>query len=71
MIIVPLCLCYLKMIALLESASEKEAVSQALSQPATFSAQKVYDAIRKVEIKTNVLDIAATLQRNGRYFLCR
>lgn len=71
MIFVPLYLCYLKMFADLESEYEKEAVSQALTQPATFSAQTLYDAIRKVEINRNVLDTAATLQRNGMYFFCR
>lgn len=67
----PLYFCYLKMFADLESECEKEMVSQALSPPATFSAQKLYDEIKKVEINSNVLDTAATLQRNGMYFLCR
>ncbi|MCI4382555.1 hypothetical protein PGIGA_G00016140 [Pangasianodon gigas] len=47
-----------QMFAELESECEKEAVSQS-------SAQKLYDDIRKVEMNRNVLDTAATLQRNG------
>ncbi|KAF7704534.1 bifunctional epoxide hydrolase 2 [Silurus meridionalis] len=54
-----------QMLAELESEHEKEAVSQALSSPAPFSAQTLYDEIKKVEIKRNVLDTAAILQRKG------
>lgn len=60
--------CYLKIFTDLESECEKEVVSPGLSQPATFSAQKLYDEIKKVEINRNVLDTAAKLQRNGMYF---
>ncbi|KAI5618940.1 bifunctional epoxide hydrolase 2, partial [Silurus asotus] len=54
-----------QMLAELESENEKEAVSQALSSPAPFSAQTLYDEIKKVEFKINVLDTAAILQRKG------
>ncbi|KAM9465813.1 bifunctional epoxide hydrolase 2 [Clarias gariepinus] len=52
-----------QMIAELESECEKDAVSQTLSAP--FSALKLYDEIKKVQINSNVLDVSATLQRNG------
>lgn len=54
------------MIAELESECEKDAVSQTLSAP--FSALKLYDEIKKVQINSNVLDVSATLQRNGMSF---
>lgn len=66
-----LCLCHLKMFADLDPECKKEAVSQTLSHPAAFSAQKLYDEMSKVEINRNVLNTAATLQRNGMYFLCK
>lgn len=68
MTFVSLCLCHLKMFADLDPECKKEAVSEALSHPEVFSAQKFYDEMSKVEINRNVLNSAATLQRNGMYF---
>ncbi|XP_027028213.2 bifunctional epoxide hydrolase 2 [Tachysurus fulvidraco] len=48
-----------QMFAELDSECEKEAVSENLT------AQKLYDEITKVEINKNILNTAATLQRNG------
>ncbi|XP_060790521.1 bifunctional epoxide hydrolase 2 isoform X2 [Neoarius graeffei] len=54
-----------QMFAEQESECEKEAASQVPSLSAPFSAQKLYDEMKKVEINKNVLDTAVTLQRNG------
>ncbi|XP_036448625.1 bifunctional epoxide hydrolase 2 [Colossoma macropomum] len=49
----------------LEAECQKEADSQGLPLPAQFSAQTLFDEVRRVEFNKTVLDAAATLQRQG------
>uniref|UniRef100_A0AAR2LDD0 AB hydrolase-1 domain-containing protein n=1 Tax=Pygocentrus nattereri TaxID=42514 RepID=A0AAR2LDD0_PYGNA len=49
----------------LEADCQKEADSQGLPLPAQFSAQTLFDEVRRVEFNKTVLDAAATLQRQG------
>ncbi|XP_076835394.1 bifunctional epoxide hydrolase 2 [Brachyhypopomus gauderio] len=58
-------LTFVQMLSELEAEFQKEAGSQCLTLPAEFSAQKLFDEVRRVEFSRTVLDAATSLRRHG------